>query len=76
MNAEARRVSAALPMSSGDAWARTTKTSEAFARELVADVIAQGLSAGDRLRTEAEMVEHYGYARQSVREGLRLQVRW
>ena len=61
-----------LPITAGDAWERPTKASEAFARELVADLVADSMSTGERLPTEAAMVEHYGYSRESVREGLRL----
>jgi GntR family transcriptional regulator, transcriptional repressor for pyruvate dehydrogenase complex len=56
----------------GDVVARPLKTSEAVAREIVRDVIAQGLTSGDSLPPEAAMLEQYGVSRESLREGLRL----
>src|SRR5439155_15826548 len=50
----------------------TRKTSERIALEIVHDIVAQGLQAGDHLPLEAAMVEHYGVSRASLREALRL----
>jgi DNA-binding FadR family transcriptional regulator len=62
----------ALAVSAGDAWARQSKASEDFARELVAEIIERGLLTGEKLPAEAELVEQFGFSRESVREGLRL----
>jgi DNA-binding FadR family transcriptional regulator len=62
----------ALPISSGDAVYRPLKTAEAFARDLVRDIVNKGLSTGDKLPSEAAMLEQYGLSRESLREGLRL----
>jgi GntR family transcriptional repressor for pyruvate dehydrogenase complex len=51
---------------------RTQKTSERVALDLVRDIVARGLRTGARLPLEAEMVEHYGVSRASLREALRL----
>jgi GntR family transcriptional regulator, transcriptional repressor for pyruvate dehydrogenase complex len=50
----------------------TRKTSERIALEIVHDIVAKGLQAGDHLPLEAAMVEHYGVSRASLREALRL----
>jgi GntR family transcriptional repressor for pyruvate dehydrogenase complex len=39
---------------------------------VVEDIVARGLRAGDRLPAEREMVESFGVARGSLREGLRV----
>jgi DNA-binding FadR family transcriptional regulator len=62
----------ALPICTGEAVTRPLKTSEAVARDIVHDVVSQGLGTGDRLPSEAAMLEHYGVSRESLREGLRL----
>ena len=51
---------------------RNEKASEQIAQQIVHDIVAQGLRTGDRLPLEAEMVQHYGFSRSSLREGLRL----
>src|SRR4029077_8746492 len=51
---------------------RSPKTSERVALEIVHDIVAQGVRAGDRLPLEAEMVEQYQVSRASLREALRL----
>ena len=51
---------------------RPLKTSEQVARDVVHDIIAQGLRPGQSLPPEAAMLEHYGVSRESLREGLRL----
>jgi DNA-binding FadR family transcriptional regulator len=62
----------ALPISSGDAVYRPLKTAEAFARDLVRDIVSRGLRTGDKLPSEAVMLEEFGLSRESLREGLRL----
>jgi GntR family transcriptional repressor for pyruvate dehydrogenase complex len=51
---------------------RTFKTSERVALDIVHDMVERGLSSGDRLPLEAEMVHQYAVSRESVREALRL----
>jgi GntR family transcriptional repressor for pyruvate dehydrogenase complex len=63
---------ACIEVSSGDAVVRQLKTSERVARDIVNDVIEQGLGTGDSLPSEAEMLSQYGVSRESLREGLRL----
>jgi GntR family transcriptional repressor for pyruvate dehydrogenase complex len=48
------------------------KTSEVVAFAVVRYIVDHGLQSGDRLPLEAEMVEHYGVSRESLREALRL----
>ena len=55
-----------------DAITRRLKTSETVARDVVRDIIEQGLQPGDGLPSEAAMLEQYGVSRESLREGLRL----
>jgi DNA-binding FadR family transcriptional regulator len=62
----------ALPISTGDAVYRPLKTAEAFARDLVRDIVNNGLRTGDKLPSEAVMLEEFGLSRESLREGLRL----
>jgi len=62
----------ALPISTGDAVFRPLKTAEAFARDLVRDIVNRGLRTGDKLPAEAVMLEEFGLSRESLREGLRL----
>jgi DNA-binding FadR family transcriptional regulator len=62
----------ALPISTGDAVFRPLKTAEAFARDLVRDIVNRGLRTGDKLPSEAVMLEEFGLSRESLREGLRL----
>jgi GntR family transcriptional regulator, transcriptional repressor for pyruvate dehydrogenase complex len=62
----------ALPISTGDAVYRPLKTAEAFARDLVRDIVNKGLRTGDKLPSEAVMLEEFGLSRESLREGLRL----
>lgn len=52
--------------------ARGTKLSQYVAAEIVRDVVARGLKTGDRLPTEAQMLEQYDIGRASLREGLRI----
>lgn len=51
---------------------RPLKTSEAFARDLVRDIVSRRLRTGDKLPSEAMMLEEFGLSRESLREGLRL----
>lgn len=51
---------------------RPLKTAETVARDVVHDIIAGQLRPGDRLMSEAAMLEQYGVSRESLREGLRL----
>ena len=51
---------------------RQLKTSESVARDIVRDIVEQGLATGDSLPSEAAMLDHYGVSRESLREGLRL----
>jgi len=48
------------------------KTAETVARRVVQTIVSGGLTAGDKLPREAEMVEHYGVGRETLREALRL----
>jgi DNA-binding FadR family transcriptional regulator len=48
------------------------KTSEKVAFRLAHDIVADGLTEGDHLPREAELVDHYGVSRESIREALRL----
>ncbi len=48
------------------------KTAETVARRVVQTIVSGGLTAGDKLPREAEMVEHCGVGRETLREALRL----
>ncbi|MEA2608100.1 MAG: hypothetical protein QOJ75_343 [Chloroflexota bacterium] len=61
-----------LPITTGDWALRPLKTSETVARDIVDDIVDQGLRTGDHLPSEAAMLEQYGVSRESLREGLRL----
>ena len=61
-----------MPISTGDAVNRPLKTAEAFARDLVHEIVNRGLRTGDKLPSEAVMLEQFGISRESLREGLRL----
>lgn len=52
--------------------ARTVKTSERVAQDIVHDIVSRGMETGDHLPLEAAMVEEYGVSRTSLREALRL----
>jgi DNA-binding FadR family transcriptional regulator len=66
------RVASATGAHHGTEGRRTRKTSERVALDIVHDIVAQGLHAGDRLPLEAAMVEQYDVSRASLREALRL----
>jgi DNA-binding FadR family transcriptional regulator len=51
---------------------RPLKTSETVARDIVHDIVTRGLQSGDRLSSEAVMLEQLNVSRESLREGLRL----
>ncbi|MGC5051728.1 FadR/GntR family transcriptional regulator [Micromonospora sp. DT48] len=51
---------------------RAAKMSELVARQILADIVEQGLSAGAALPTEAQMVQGYGVSRGTLREALRI----
>jgi GntR family transcriptional repressor for pyruvate dehydrogenase complex len=51
---------------------RNRKTSELVAQDIVKDIRARGLSAGEMLPAETVMLEQYGVGRASVREALRI----
>src|SRR2546421_12999121 len=61
-----------ISIASGEAVMRQLKTSESVARDIVHDVVEQGLATGDSLPSEAVKLEQYGVSPQSLREGLRL----
>jgi len=56
----------------GDAASRQLKASEVVARDIVHDMVEQGLRTGDRMPSESAMLERYGVSRETLREGLRL----
>lgn len=51
---------------------RMVKTSETVALNIVRDIVARGLTAGDRLPLETAMLQEYRVSRASLREALRL----
>jgi GntR family transcriptional repressor for pyruvate dehydrogenase complex len=51
---------------------RGAKLSQYIAAEIARDVVARGLKSGDRLPTEAAMLEEFDVGRASLREGLRI----
>jgi DNA-binding FadR family transcriptional regulator len=51
---------------------RNIKTSETVALDLVRDIVARNLKAGDKLPLEAELLKQYRVSRSSLREALRL----
>lgn len=48
------------------------KTSETVALSIVHDIAARGLTRGDRLALEADMLSQYRVSRASPREALRI----
>ncbi len=69
---DGERVTLATGAHHGSDGRRTRKASERVALDIVHDIVAQGLQAGDRLPLEAAMVEQYDVSRASLREALRL----
>lgn len=61
-----------IPVEPSGGLTRPLKTSERVARDVVHDIIVGQLRPGDRLTSEAAMLEQYGVSRESLREGLRL----
>lgn len=61
-----------IPIAPRGSVLRKPKAAEVVARDIVRDILAQGLVPGDRLPLEAEMLDSYGVSRESLREGLRL----
>ena len=61
-----------IAIAPGNGLTRALKTSETVARDVVRDIIRQGLQPGDGLPSEALMLEQYKVSRESLREGLRL----
>jgi GntR family transcriptional repressor for pyruvate dehydrogenase complex len=61
-----------VTIATGDATNRPLKTSETVARDVVHAIVTGGLRTGDKLPSEAAMLEEYGVSRESLREGLRL----
>ncbi|MGE0665839.1 MAG: FadR/GntR family transcriptional regulator [Sphingomonadales bacterium] len=55
-----------------DSGRRPLKISETIAHEILRDIVDQGLTSGDRLPREADMLVQYGISRSSLREALRL----
>ncbi len=51
---------------------RVVKTSETVALNIVHDMVARGLTAGDKLPLETAMLQQYRVSRASLREALRL----
>jgi GntR family transcriptional regulator, transcriptional repressor for pyruvate dehydrogenase complex len=63
---------ACVAVSLGEGQSRRLKACESLARDIVHDIVAQGLQTGDRLPPEAAMLKQYQTSRESLREGLRL----
>lgn len=62
----------AIAVNSSGSIFRPLKAAESVARDIVRDIMANGLKTGDALPNEASMIEQYGVSRESLREGLRL----
>ena len=61
-----------IDVAMGDGATRPLKTSETVARDIVHTIVARGLRTGDKLPSEAAMLDEYSVSRESLREGLRL----
>jgi DNA-binding FadR family transcriptional regulator len=70
--ADSERSGAVAPALGIDPSRRVVKTSETVALSIVHDIVAQGLSTGDRLPLEAAMLAQYRVSRASLREALRI----
>lgn len=55
-----------------DARRRSMKRSELVALQIIEDIVARGMVAGDKLPLEAQMLVEYRVSRSSLREALRL----
>ena len=55
-----------------DRLAKGMKVPEAVAQEVVRDIIAERLAAGDQLPSESQMIEKYNVSRASLREALQV----
>jgi DNA-binding FadR family transcriptional regulator len=71
-SSSAEREHGSIAIAPGKGLTRALKTSETVARDVVRDIIRQGLQPGDGLPSEALMLEQYKVSRESLREGLRL----
>lgn len=56
----------------GEAMRRPPKASEEVAAAIVQHIVAKGLTVGDLLPSESEMLAAYDLSRESLREGLRI----
>jgi DNA-binding FadR family transcriptional regulator len=59
----------------GPSWSdarRGDKLAERLARQIIEDIVGDGLRSGDLLGSEAHLAERYGIGRASLREALRL----
>lgn len=61
-----------IPISDSGAMTRPLKTAESVARNVVRDIVDEGLRPGESLIPETAMLDKYGVSRESLREGLRL----
>jgi GntR family transcriptional repressor for pyruvate dehydrogenase complex len=61
-----------IPIAPGDGFRRVPKKAEVVAQALVRDIVRQGRQPGTALASEAEMLQQYGVARETIREALRL----
>jgi DNA-binding FadR family transcriptional regulator len=61
-----------IPIAPSGSVMRPMKTAELAARDIVHQVMAEGLGPGDSLPSEAVMLKQLGYSRESLREALRL----
>jgi GntR family transcriptional regulator, transcriptional repressor for pyruvate dehydrogenase complex len=61
-----------LPIRVTNATLRALKTSESVARDIVDDIVVNGLGEGASLPAESAMLQQYGVSRETLREALRL----
>lgn len=67
-----KQFSKPLPIAPTGSVLRPLKAAEIVARDIVHDIMNQGLQPGSMLPSEAAMLKQYGVSRESLREGLRL----
>ena len=60
------------PRAAGQQRRRATKVATSVAREILHNIVDQGLAPGSKLPSEVEMAESLNVARASLREGLRI----